>query len=263
MTTTAEIYTRDSTPDATTFMSARDLDSHGFFVTPLLSPGQSILDVGCGPGTITTGLAEHVFPGEVTAVDLSPTQTACARRLAEGREIVNIHFATASAYELPSRDCEYDGVFAHALLEHLSRPMNALAEFRRVLRPGGFLAASSPDWDAFEINPYPQPVRRAIAAYREIMKAHGGDPCAGAFLAERVEISGFTLLHRGSWKEEYEDTSFITGYLARQLVAARLPEHAEALNEWATNPRASFRQQWNYVTAAKPSYRGLRSLVTE
>ena len=244
-------------------MAARDLDSHGFFVTPLLSPGQSILDVGCGPGTITAGIAEQVFPGEVTAVDLSPVQVECARRLTQGREMVNIHFSTATAYELPSRDCEFDGVFAHALLEHLSRPMNALAEFRRVLRPGGFLAASSPDWDALEINPYPVAVRRAIEAYREIMKDHGGDPCAGAFLAERVEITGFTLLHRGSWKEEYEEPAFIANYLALQLDTAREFQHADTLRDWATHPKARFRQQWNYVTAAKPSYRGLRPLVNE
>lgn len=263
MTTTTDKYTPETSTDATTFMAARDLESHGFFATPLLSPGQSVLDVGCGPGTITAGIAEQVFPGEVTAVDLSPVQTERARRLAQGREIVNIHFATASAYELPCRDCEFDGVFAHALLEHLTRPMNALAEFRRVLRPGGFLAASSPDWDACLINPYPLAVRRAIEAYREIMAAHGGDPCAGAFLAERVEISGFTLLNRGYWQEEYEDPAFIAGYLARQLEAAHAGDHADALRDWAMHSRARFRQQWNYVTAAKPSYRGLRPLVTE
>ena len=66
--------TKERTPpghsaNATAFMAARDLESHGFFLTPFLQPGFDVLDAGCGPATITTGIAEAVFPARVTAAE--------------------------------------------------------------------------------------------------------------------------------------------------------------------------------------------------
>ena len=161
MNSTKEKYTPGQTPNATAFMAARDLDSHGFFLTPLLQPGFNVLDAGCGPGTISAGIAQAVLPGRVTGMDLSPEVLEQGRRLSQGREIVNLDFVAGASHCIPFANETFDVVFAHALLEHLSDPVETLREFHRVARPGGFVAVCSPDWDSFELDPFPLPCGRA------------------------------------------------------------------------------------------------------
>ena len=139
-TTVKENYTPGHTANASRFMAARDLESHGFFLLPLLQSGFDVLDAGCGPATISADIADAVFPGKVTAIDICPSELEHGRRLAEGREIVNLEFLAASVYEIPFADSSFNVVFSHALIEHLSDPHRALREFHRVTRPGGFVA---------------------------------------------------------------------------------------------------------------------------
>lgn len=263
MNPTKERYTPGHNPTATAFMAARDLDSHGFFLAPLLQPGFDVLDLGCGPATISSGIAEVVFPGRVTAVDTSAAQLQHARRLAEGREIVNIDFVAASAYELPFKDHSFDVVFAHALLEHLGSPVDAIRELQRVTRPGGFAVVCSPDWDEFKISPSSPEVEEAISAYRELQEANGGNTHAGAYLRIWLQQAGFTPLVHEEWQEEYEDPSAIGEYLALQLETAGQPEHARTLREWAAHPAARFRQSWKYATAVRADAGKLHKSVTE
>ena len=121
-----ENYTPGHTANASSFMAARDLETHGFFLLPLLQPGFDVLDAGCGPATISADIADAVFPGKVTALDISPSELDHGRRLAEGREIVNLEFLAGSAYEIPFPDSSFNVVFSHALLEHLGEPRRAL-----------------------------------------------------------------------------------------------------------------------------------------
>ena len=248
---TKENYTPGHTPNATAFMAARDLDSHGFFLAPLLQHGFDVLDVGCGPGTITAGIAQAVFPGRVTAIDISAPQLEYGRRLAQGREIMNIDFVAGTSQELPLADESFDVVFAHALLEHLHDPMRTMREFHRVTRPGGFIAVCSPDWDDFELTPHPMRVGRAINAYRTLQECHGGNTRAGHHLHEWLVASGFTPLAHEKWVEEYDDTRHIVDYLALQLDQAGQFHHATALRNWATDPAARFRQSWKYATGVR------------
>ena len=107
-----ENYTPGHTPNAFGFMALRDLESHGFFLTPLLQSGLEVLDAGCGPATISADIADAVFPGKVTALDISSSELDHGRRLAEGREIVNLEFVAGSAYEMPFPDNSFDVVFS-------------------------------------------------------------------------------------------------------------------------------------------------------
>lgn len=260
---TKDRYTPGHTPNATAFMAARDFESHGFFLAPLLLPGFDVLDAGCGPATITAGIAERVFPGRVTAMDVSAPQLDHARRLTEGREIMNIDFVAASAYAMPFADHSFDVVFAHALMEHLSDPRQALAEFHRVTRPGGFIGLCSPDWDNFSLNPYPAKVARALNAYRTLQEQNGGNTRAGELLHDWLHTAGFTLLAHDEWVEEYENPAHIADYLANQLESAGQFHHAGALREWGANPAARFFQSWKYATAVRADEGRSHKLVTE
>ncbi len=248
---TRETYTPGHSTNATAFMAARTVESHAAFVLPLLERGLEVLDVGCGPGTITQGIAEHVLPGRVTAIDLDPVQVAHAARLAEGREQTNLRFVAGSVYELPFPDASFDLVFSHALFEHLSNPRGALAEIRRVLRPGGLIALSSPDWDAFEMRNATPEAEAALGAYRELQERNGGDTRAGRRLMRLLQEGEFGLIRQGQQFENYESATRIATYLALQLDAAGNPGSARALLDWSTEPGAELFGCWKHAIGIK------------
>lgn len=101
-----------------------------------LRPGQTVLDVGCGPGTITADIAALVAPGRVTAVDTSTGVLDRAAEAAAERGVDNVAFTTADVHCLDFPDDSFDVVHAHQVLQHVGDPVQALREMRRVCRPG-------------------------------------------------------------------------------------------------------------------------------
>jgi ubiquinone/menaquinone biosynthesis C-methylase UbiE len=104
-----------------------------------------VLDVGCGPGSITLGLAQAVSPGDAVGVDLQQRVVERARVLAAERGISNVRFEVADAYELPFPDGMFDAALEHRVLMHLADPVRGLREVRRVLRAGGVLGLRDVD----------------------------------------------------------------------------------------------------------------------
>jgi SAM-dependent methyltransferase len=123
------------------FMSQRISSVEAGFLLPHLRPGMRLLDCGAGPGTITLGLAEAVAPGEVVGIDISPIQVERASALAEECGVTNVRFEVGDINALPFADDSFDVAFAHTVLMHLRDPVAALREMRRVVRPGGIVAA--------------------------------------------------------------------------------------------------------------------------
>ena len=134
-----ESYPQRANPVFEAEMALRTASQEAAFFLPSLRPGMRVLDLGCGPGSITLGLAEAVAPGEVVGVDLQPEQVEQARALDAARGVINARFEVAEVYRLPFPDGAFDAAFAHAVLMHLREPVRALAELRRVLRPAALL----------------------------------------------------------------------------------------------------------------------------
>lgn len=140
--------------------AARDLD----FLIPHLKPGMSVIDCGCGPGSITADLAAFVAPGAVVGIDIEPRQLEAAEKLAKDRGVTNLKFQQGSVYEIPFPDATFDVAVAHFVLEHIRDPVRGLREIRRVLRPGGVAAIKDPYYPAFTFRPQ----IRALQLFEEL-----------------------------------------------------------------------------------------------
>jgi len=232
-------------------MAARTLESHAAFVLPWLRPGMDVLDLGCGPGTITLGLAEAVLPGRVTGIDTAPGAIETAQRLAAGLERVNATFRTANAYELPFGDHSFDLVFSHALFEHLSRPLEVMNEIGRVLRPGGLAALCSMDWNQTLIAPDSPSIGFALEAHRSLIERNGGCSEAGSWLAPWSLDAGLEILESDTRYEMHDHSTNVAESFARQLEHAGIGRHAESWRKWSRQEGATFAQAWGHVIARK------------
>lgn len=148
--------------------------------------------MGCGPGTITADLAARVAPARVTAVDSSATALAEARRLITDRGLSNVDFAVADVHTLQFAAEAFDVVHAHQVLQHVADPVRALAEMRRVCRPGGVLAARDADYAAMTWYPELPGLAEWLALYRRVARANGGEPDAGRRLLTWARAAGLT-----------------------------------------------------------------------
>jgi SAM-dependent methyltransferase len=200
--------------------SARE--SAAFFL-PHLRPGMRVLDCGCGPGSITVGLAEVVAPGEVVGIDLAPRQVERAREIAAQRGRSNVRFEAGTVYELPFPDASFDAAYAHTLLMHLREPLGALREIRRVLRPGGVLGVCDDDHGACLWEPSTPGIRRLHALWLRAIEHGGGDPYRARHQRRLLLEAGFarTEGHAGAvgggcWADA-EATRFFARFVVHQF----------------------------------------------
>jgi SAM-dependent methyltransferase len=246
-----DCYTPGHGTEALAYMGERRVATHAEFFLPELVRGESLLDCGCGPGTLTVDLAEAVAPGEVHAIDVSEEQFAIGRTVAAERGVA-VSFQQGSVYELPFDDARFDAVFAHALLEHLADPRAAVREMARVLRPGGVLGVSSPDWGGSIVAPPHEQLEWALEAWRDLKRENGGEPEAGRHLPVWTAAAGLTDLRVGARYEVYEDPSQIGELLATRLHEAGRQTAASALRLWKSQRASIFAHAWVHVTGRRP-----------
>ncbi|MBP2705095.1 methyltransferase domain-containing protein [Microbispora sp. RL4-1S] len=172
-------------------------NSAAYLVGELL-PHMRILDVGCGPGTITAGLAELVPQGEVVGVDSEPGVVDQARGEAERRGLRNVAFATADVHALDYPDASFCVVHAHQVLQHVGDPVGALREMRRVTKPGGIVAARDADFGGMVWYPDVPGMDDWLDLYRRVARANGGAPDAGRRLHAWAREAGFTDVRSSS-----------------------------------------------------------------
>jgi SAM-dependent methyltransferase len=169
----------------------RTAENSAGYLLASLATGQSLLDVGCGPGTITADLAARVTPGEVIGIDREPAIVAQAAALGSDRGLANLRFATGDVYALDFADASFDVVHAHQVLQHLTDPVAALMEMRRVLRPGGILAVRDGDYGAFTWAPPEPALDRWLDLYHQLTAHNGAQADAGRRLLGWVQAAGF------------------------------------------------------------------------
>ena len=235
-------------------------DSCGYF-TPLLTsrPAAHILDVGCGPGSITADLASHVPEGQVIGVDFA--EEAIQKAASQPSLPTNCTFQVANVDDrLPFPDNSFDVVHAHQVLIHLSNPVNALAEMRRVCRPGGFVASRDGDWDTFTIFPESPTLKQYREIHGAIVRSSGAEPNAGrrlrywavqaGFSDDRISYSASPVLFTGPERVRYWSTvqaeRYSKGTFKEQVLSKGLATEYEiaafgpAWLEWGEQPGAVY-----------------------
>src|SRR5262245_39129642 len=248
-----ETYTLGYSAKALDFVSRRTLESHGAFFVPYLQPGMLVLDCGCGPGSITLGIAARVSGGSVVGVDMNEAQVTLATSNATALGCRNASFQRGSVYALPFADGTFDAVFCHALLEHLAQPQTALREFLRVLRPAGVAGVCAPDWGGFLCAPPTEEIYAALRAHNEIQNQNGGDVLAGRKLLGLMLAAGFADVKPQARYQNYDDLADITGAIAVQLEHGGQHAHADAIRAWARRPVGMFAQAWVSCVGRKPA----------
>jgi SAM-dependent methyltransferase len=205
-----------------------------------------VLDVGCGPGTITLDLARRVAPGEVLGIDPSADVISQASMTAAD----NVRFEVGDVFALEG---EYDVVHAHQVLQHLSDPVGALRAMRGLTRTGGLVAVRDADYEAMTWYPAERRLDRWLSLYREVARRNGGEPDAGRFLVAWAHAAGFTDVRASAsawcfadpedrawwsetWAERISSSTLSTRVIELGLAdQPELDELAEGWRSWAAS----------------------------
>lgn len=228
----------------------RTIANSAAYLEPYLQPGLTLLDVGCGPGTITAEFAERLAPGRVVGLDAAAAVLDQARAIGSAAE-----FVVGDAYDLPYEDGTFDIVHTHQTLQHLADPVRALREWRRVTKPGGIVAAREVDYAGTFWFPEAPGIDAWLDLYERVHRSNGGEPDAGRRLKSWALDAGFSDITAtatlwnfhdetdrewwGSmWERRVLDSAFATDALGKGLATqAELEAISAAWRAWAHEPR--------------------------
>ncbi|MFF8955289.1 methyltransferase domain-containing protein [Streptomyces sp. NPDC014894] len=154
--------------------------------------GSRVLEAGCGVGAQTVHLLRSSPGARLVAVDRSEDSLARARvRVAAHEPEVRMEWLRADVLDLPFADAEFDHVFVCFVLEHLADPGRALAELRRVLRPGGTVTVIEGDHGSAFFHPAGEYARAAIGCQVRLQAAAGGNALLGRQLQPLLADAGY------------------------------------------------------------------------
>ena len=268
--TTQDRRAQGVTPGLRQDYALRTAEQQAAFILPHLHPGMNLLDIGCGPGSITLGLARVVAPGKVTGIDHDSTHIKTAQKLAAQRGVSHVNFQTGSALALPFGEDTFDAAFENNVFTHLAEnSIQAALEVYRVLKPGGFFAARDVDTDSVVWGHLNDSIRQLDRLFTAWLQSRGSDTTIGRHLPAVLRQAGFT----GTIKSVSADTkgkpdatrshanitlSLLDGPFGRDIVAKEWVEQStverlkESILEWGEHPDAFFANVHVEVIGWKP-----------
>ncbi|KAJ6601182.1 UbiE family methyltransferase [Mycena vulgaris] len=235
-------------------------NSCGYLLSSL-SPTMHILDVGCGPGTITADLARLVPAGHVTGIDHSASDVLQkAREAGAAQGIANITYALGDVLALGFPDNSFDIVHAHQVLQHVADPVRALREMVRVAKPGGIVAVRDTDFSAMAWYPESEGLTLWRKTHQLVARANGGEPDAGrrllswvlqaGVLRERITASASSWCYSmpeevawwsSSWAERVLSSEFASSAVERGFATQQdMDDMSQAWKTWGSQPDAWF-----------------------
>jgi len=248
---TGDTYTHGHHESVLRSHTWRTAENSAGYLLAELRPGLDLLDVGCGPGTITLDLARRVAPGRVVGLDRASEVVDEANASAAERGSTGVEFRTGDVYALAFDDDSFDVVHAHQVLQHLTRPVAALAEMKRVVRRDGVVAVRDSDYAAFTWAPLDPALDRWNALYHQLTARNGAEADAGRYLLGWAQEAGFRDVRATSstwtfadpesrrwwgdlWADRVEQSSYADQALEYGLSdRAELASIATAWRRWA------------------------------
>lgn len=264
-------YIHGHAPSVLASHGARTAVNSAAYLLPHLRPGMRILDVGCGPGTITLDLAEAVG-ADGLVVGLEPVEgpLVAAREQAAARGDQRTQFVVGDVHDLAAAlgDERFDVVHAHQVLQHLGDPVGALRAMAAVCRPGGLIAARDVDYETMTWHPASPGLDDWLATYRAVAREAGGEPDAGRRLLGWALEAGLQEPQVGSstwtygtdearrwwgegWAARVMDSTFAQQCDASGLPLARREAMRGAWLEWSRRPDGWFVMVHGELLAAR------------
>ena len=245
-------------------------DANAAYLLPILRPGLRVLDFGCGPGTISVGLAKAIAPGELHGVDMEESQIELARSLAVAGGRSNATFHVGDVTHLPFEDGFFDVAHCHNVLMHVPDTAAVLAEVKRVLKPGGIIASREMISASSFTHPDFGVIRKAWDMFEDLVDADDGHSQMGKDLKNHVREAGFENIRATASFDIYstpDDVNFIYGvaklwFLSPEITEAAIKygastqelcdQIADAYERWKDHPGAVCGVAFGEILANRP-----------
>ena len=246
-------------------LERRSAPRNAAHLVPHLLPGMTLLDLGCGPGSITTGLAKAVHPGRTHGVDLNEEQLGLARRRAQELGLENLEFHQGNALRLPFPDHHFDAVHCHGFLMHSPCIKEQLTEILRVLKPRGILASRDMDVPTSFITPALLS-HKIFGILAETIRREGGDPWMGRRLKVFFLNAGLEEVETGFGADYFtqpEDVEFLGKFLLEWGLSKEFQlktggsdldfnQSREQVERWSRHPGAVGCFHFGHAVGRKP-----------
>ncbi len=240
------------------------------YLMKYLKPGLRVLDFGCGPGTISVGLARAVAPGEMHGVDVEESQIDLAKSLARMNGLDNAHFHVGDVTDLPFDDGSFDVAHCHNVLMHIPDTGTVLAEVKRVLKPGGIIGCREMICASCFTHPDFGVIRRSWDIFEDLLSADDGHPQMGKDLKNHLVEAGFTNVRITASFDIYdtpEDIAFIYAFANKWFLSPEIMDAAikygastkglfdairDAYDRWKDHPAALCGLAFGEAVAGRP-----------
>lgn len=251
-------------------LERRSAPTHASHLLPRLRPGMRVLDFGCGPGTISLGLADAVAPGELHGIDVEESQIEMAVAAARAGGHENASFRAGDVTDLPFEDDSFDAAHCNAVLMHVPDTGAALAEVMRVLKPGGLLSAQDLITDSSFLEPTFGNLDGAWTTFAKLLAGNGGHPQMGKEAKAVLQKAGFADVEAHAFFELFHteaDRMFFHGFITQwffspEVVAAaskhglatqqELDGWSSSLEKWKNHSAGCAAFAWGGALGRKP-----------
>lgn len=254
----SDVYTHGHHASVLRSHTWRTAENSAGYLLPHLTASTHMLDVGCGPATITCDFAQRV--NHVTGIEPVTDILETARATADERSIDNVSFQVGSIYRLDFDDSTFDVVHAHQVLQHLTDPVAAINEMVRVTKPGGIVAIRDADYHAMTWFPKAPELTRWMEIYQAVARRNDAEPDAARHLKRwaldagvdtgNITASIDTWLFTDAedvawWSDMWADRTVNSafGQQARDYAITERAEQeqiADAWRKWATDDASWF-----------------------